>query len=220
MSSNYYVYSHILDNEDKPFYIGKGKGNRAHDIKCRSEFWQRKARGGYRVEIIKENLSESEALELEKELIALYGRRDKKTGCLVNLTDGGDGLINPSKEVREKIGNANKERFKDPGFREKFSLSQKNKIISKKTREKMRDYRLSIHDKEKHKLLDMAKKYHIDRKTKLMSSENPYVLISPDGIEHTCYYQSDFAKQHGLKLKSLNNLLLGRRKSLYGWKLK
>jgi len=28
---------------------------------------------------------------LEKELISFYGRRDKKEGTLVNMTDGGDG---------------------------------------------------------------------------------------------------------------------------------
>ena len=213
------MYAHILDNEEVPFYIGKGKGNRAFDQTQRSKFWQRKASKGYRVSLIKENLSESEALDFEKELISKYGRRDKRTGCLVNMTDGGDGLTNPSEHVRKKIGDANRERFKDPNFREKFSRAQKNKTVSKKTRDKMREYHLGIREQEKKKLLNMSRVHHEARKAKL-HSQQPYVLISPEGVAHECYYQTDFATIHGLKLKSLNNLLKGRKKSLHGWTVK
>ena len=54
-----------------------------------------------------ENLSEDEAFDLEIKLIAEYGRKDLGTGCLLNFTDGGEGLSNPSKETREKISQAN-----------------------------------------------------------------------------------------------------------------
>lgn len=48
---------------------------------------------GYELEIkiVFETDNESEAFEKEIELIKFYGRRDKKTGSLTNMTDGGEG---------------------------------------------------------------------------------------------------------------------------------
>lgn len=216
--NNYYVYAHILDNETVPFYIGKGKGKRAYDTKNRSKFWNRVAKKGYRVEFIRENLSEEEALLLEVTMIKTLGRRDNKTGCLVNMTDGGDGLINPSEEVRKKIGIANTERFKDVKFREKFGLAQRNKIISEQTKRKMSEFHRA--KKDNVKLLQMCTEYHRQRRERILSLKQPYILISPNGEEYECYLQTEFAKEHGLKLKRLNDLLLGRKKSLYGWQVK
>ncbi|NJO59676.1 MAG: hypothetical protein HC836_15635 [Richelia sp. RM2_1_2] len=42
-------------------------------------------------------------LNKEREFISLYGRLDNKTGSLANLTDGGEGILNVSKETRTKI---------------------------------------------------------------------------------------------------------------------
>jgi hypothetical protein len=58
----------------------------------------------YRVEIIVDNLTWEQALEKEKEFIALYGRRDLGKGTLANMTDGGDGAIGmiQSEESKEK----------------------------------------------------------------------------------------------------------------------
>lgn len=47
---------------------------------------------GLEVKILHENLTENEALDIEKRLITEYGRLDKDTGCLINLTDGGEGV--------------------------------------------------------------------------------------------------------------------------------
>lgn len=44
-----------------------------------------------RIVILKENISREEAIALEIELIAKYGRKDLGTGILYNQTDGGDG---------------------------------------------------------------------------------------------------------------------------------
>lgn len=40
---------------------------------------------------IKDNLSENEAFKLEKNMITLIGRLDRKKGTLLNATDGGEG---------------------------------------------------------------------------------------------------------------------------------
>lgn len=86
----YYVYVWLHAN-GQPFYVGKGKGNRAYDLYDRStEFQEAHSQGGCTVEIADWFIHESQALAYEVELIALYGRRDHG-GVLVNKTDGGDG---------------------------------------------------------------------------------------------------------------------------------
>jgi len=56
--------------------------------------------------LLKQNINEDIALELEKMLIAWYGRKDLGTGILNNLTDGGDGIRNPSQETRRLMAEA------------------------------------------------------------------------------------------------------------------
>ena len=84
--NKFYVYGYFRE-DGTPYYIGKGCGKRA---------WYRAKRvkppvDQARIKILAENLSEEEAFEWEKDLISLLGRKDNGTGCLRNLTDGGEG---------------------------------------------------------------------------------------------------------------------------------
>lgn len=91
MNKSFYVYAHFLnESAETPFYIGKGKGNRAYSKSGRSDEWKRLTGNGYVVKILKDNLLESEAYKLESELIASYGRISVDGGQLVNLAPGGD----------------------------------------------------------------------------------------------------------------------------------
>jgi hypothetical protein len=257
----YYVYAHYIPGEPFPFYIGKGKANRAYDLKGRSKFWNRKAKNGFDVVFISVNLAEHESLLLERKMILFYGRKDNATGCLVNHTDGGDGLTNPSIKTRKKIADANKERFKDPQFRKRFSVAQRNKVIKESTKTKMSQAHInrfkSMEERNKHKKLserawssvelrkkqseliskkhkenpEIANKIRQYRLGKTLSPDSrrklsqkkcgrSYILVSPDGKEYTCLYQSEFAREHNLNVKSLNKLLLGKIKTLKGWTIK
>jgi hypothetical protein len=99
MSSNfiYYVYAYLRSKDSgtaksgSPYYIGKGKGNRA---------WQKHRNHGRgvftpssksNIVLLENNLSELGALALERRMISWYGRKDIKTGILLNKTAGGDG---------------------------------------------------------------------------------------------------------------------------------
>jgi len=103
-----YVYRHIRLDKNEPFYIGV-----ATHIKRAYEKNQRKniiwksivSRTNYDIEILFDDLTREQALEKEIELIALYGRIDKKTGTLANLTDGGEGfqgIWNKGKKASEE----------------------------------------------------------------------------------------------------------------------
>jgi hypothetical protein len=120
IKNNWYVYRHIREDKNEPFYIGIGnKKNyaRAYENKPerRNEIWGKIfIKTDIRVEIILEGLSKIQASEKEQEFIKLYGRKDLNTGSLTNMTDGGDGIWNciRSKETKEllrqqKLGDKN-----------------------------------------------------------------------------------------------------------------
>lgn len=110
--SGFYVYQYLRERASEygpvgsPFYVGKGKGKRAHVQHTTVHIPQSKVN----IVILASNLEEDEAFCMEKQLIAFYGRIDNKTGCLRNLTDGGEGLAGRiyTTETRAKIGKAHK----------------------------------------------------------------------------------------------------------------
>ena len=99
------LYRHIRTDKQQVFYIGIGENeSRAYDKKGRTRVWKNTANLGYETEILFEDLTWEQAVEKEKEFIALYGRKDLGLGTLVNLTDGGEGTIGykHTQEAKEK----------------------------------------------------------------------------------------------------------------------
>tara|TARA_R110000822_G_scaffold46568_3_gene123797 strand:- start:302 stop:892 length:591 start_codon:yes stop_codon:yes gene_type:complete len=109
-----YVYRHIRLDKNEPFYIGIGSdmtNKRANERARRSELWKKiVAKSDYEIEILFDDITYEEAKLKEIEFIKLYGRIDLGNGTLANLTNGGDGTINPSQETRDKISKVNKGR--------------------------------------------------------------------------------------------------------------
>ena len=126
---DYYVYI-LLDSSKpgecvygtfsfthEPFYVGKGRFKRIKDtFYDKSPFKKKKIdklkSKGVDILALKlfESLSNSEAVQIERYLISLIGRRDNMLGPLVNLTDGGEGRLNSphTDEVKSKISEAKK----------------------------------------------------------------------------------------------------------------
>lgn len=105
-----YVYRDPLTGNE-PIYVGKGKNKRAYEHLTRKDnhpltrrlAWMARRNTSPDIEIIPA-LDADHALFMEECLIEMFGRLDKKTGTLCNLTAGGEGHVDWSNENRLKAG--------------------------------------------------------------------------------------------------------------------
>jgi hypothetical protein len=95
--NNFVLYMHSRKEDGRIFYIGYGSPERAYDFSNRGDWWKGVyKKNGVVVTILQKDLSSDRAKELEIKMIAFYGRQKPSPhnlnyGCLINLTDGGDG---------------------------------------------------------------------------------------------------------------------------------
>lgn len=98
------IYRHIRLDTNKVFYIGIGDLKRPYHKHQRNNYWNNIiTKTDYEIQILKSNLNWEDAKELEQILISFYGRKDLKTGILVNMTDGGDGINNYKHTEKSKL---------------------------------------------------------------------------------------------------------------------
>jgi hypothetical protein len=136
--AQFYTYSYNRV-DGTPYYIGKGKGDRAYNRAAHCCARCPKDRARITVQYWE---SEEKAFEMEKWYISLFGRKDNGTGILRNMTDGGEGASGniPSEDNLKKRSESQKG-IKRPyvSLLKKGNQDWLGKTHSEETKRKMRE---------------------------------------------------------------------------------
>ena len=225
-----YVYRHIRLDKNEVFYIGIANHKRKDYVRAnekarRSDWWKKIIqKTDYRIDILFDDVTPEFAKEKEIEFIKLYGRKDLGLGTLVNMTDGGDGLIN---------------RVFTPEYRKKLSDSAKNRIISDAQKQKFSKCKLGTTITQEHKdIISRANKGKITSnslrkfRSERMNSKNPskgrfginainfkgYVKAYKDGVLFGIYEGVyDASRELNIGASNINRVITGRGKTSGGF---
>ena len=105
--NNNCIYYHLKPCGEV-FYIGIGNDKRPNSKQNRNKYWHNIIeKYGYEVQVLKNDLSWEDSIELEILLISWFGRKDLKLGTLVNMTDGGEGnkniVMTPESNIKRSL---------------------------------------------------------------------------------------------------------------------
>jgi len=125
----FYVYAWLRTRDSStgkigtPYYIGKGIGRRA---------WKHGGPKDHKfIVMLETGLTEIGALALERRYIRWFGKKCDKTGILINITDGGDGISGAKRpDITKLFLGKNRPKFSDT-HKNNISKSKKGVSIQK-----------------------------------------------------------------------------------------
>ena len=176
----YYTYAYLRKGDRTPYYVGKGHGKRAYDSTHNVKVPDDKDR----IIFLKQNLTEEEAFNHEKYMIAVLGRKDLGTGILRNMTDGGEGRSGSihSPETIEKIRQANVNIPEER--RRKMSEKAKGRTHTEETKQKIRDKaKCRTHTEETKQKIRQANVNIPEERRRKMSEKAKGRTHTPETIE-------------------------------------
>ena len=168
-TKKFYVYIYRDIETNNPLYIGKGCGQRMYthinNIKngknTSNNHWSNKLRKLINddktpiIEVFKNNLSTSEALSLEENLIAKYGRKHQdENGILYNTCSKSNDCsgIKRSEETLQKMANANIGKILSEETKKKISIKGKGRKHTTEAKLKMSKNRSGLPVSEETKI--------------------------------------------------------------------
>lgn len=235
-TAEHYVYLHRRMTDGAIFYVGKGKGRRAWSANGRNRQWQFVQRKhGYKVQIVKRDMSEPCALTFERILISILGRP-----LLVNSVDGGGGTTGwrHSEETKMRIGAFNKgkkasrkaletlDRFRSQPrtdeWRSNMSIAAKarteGRSRSVETRAKISASHIGM--KPSRETLEKMRAAHLGKSGRLSPSYDHTIRAFEHSIHGTFTgTRGDFISAFGLRSSCVSTLINGKQKTVKGWRI-
>ena len=191
----YYTYAYLREDRT-PYYIGKGKGNRAYGRRYKGI---KPPKDQSRIIVLKQNLTEEKAFKHEVYMIAVFGRKDLGTGILHNRTNGGEGSsgVVRSLEFKENLRRKNKNKVLSKEHKIKISDAQKG--------DKNHNYGKSASQETRRKKSEAIKgeKHHSSKWWKLTFANGNVIILC--GL-------STWAKENGYSVGNIYCLYTGKRK--------
>lgn len=202
----FYTYAYLREDRT-PYYIGKGQTRRLYQ------------KGGKpcgvpkdknRIIKLKQNLTEEEAFTHEIYMIAVFGRKDLRTGILYNRTDGGDGASGwvPSEEQRKNMSEGMKGRV--PWNKDIPHTNETKRKISVANTGKVSYWKDKTLPKDSIEKMKLTKKLNGSAVGENNSRAKEWEIIFDDGRIEIVKSLQTWAIDNGYKPTSIRNFYNGR----------
>ena len=199
----FYVYEHWRLDRDECFYVGKGHGGRAYKRSGRNSHWTNivakleRIGSGYEIRLVATNLSEEEAFAIERERIAFW----RDIVDLANMSDGGEGLANPTEEIRIKISAAHKGKIVSEETKSKLRIARSKRETLDATREKLRQARIGKNHSDETRAKQSRSQIG-KNKGKIRTEEQKKYLSEINSGEKNAFFGKKHSEETRAKMKA------------------
>ena len=223
MKERKHVVYVFVDNNQKPFYVGrtynlsKRKKEHLHEVKYGNTLpkynkLRKLIKGGYDFNMLVVVLEDNIPSDLIEGKEIYYIAKLREEGYkLKNLTDGGEGAINTIPGISEKLRKIHSGAKRSQESRDNMSAARMGMVFSKK-------HRKNLSKARRKRAITIETRDKCSKTSKGKINIKKYKLIDPNGKEYiTDNGLTLFCEQNGLISGNFFKVLKGERSHVSGW---